>query len=211
MILGSIKNGFPAPITTSPGRNFNSFAKDGGGLEGTASSIINRLSKTISPNDKLSDLVLLWMLEGIRTEGGGVIIRQNMADRASNIGAIITDLQARLPQGRIGIGDMYANIFRYLPLWNLLSIPLSVVRLINPSLYQILLNPQDRVIPDRANPMSPLVQNQVYNYTIDDLNLGNSNIGNIARVGTLLQQDSRYPSRTFQNYVTYMRATGRIP
>ncbi|KAJ9639850.1 hypothetical protein H2201_007373 [Coniosporium apollinis] len=181
------------------------------GLEGIASSIINRLSRTISPNDQLADLVLLWMLDSIRTERGGAIIRQNTAGRASNIDVIISGLQASLPHGRIGTGDMYANIFRYLPLWNLLSIPLSVVWLVNASLYQILLNPQDRVIPDPGNPMSPLVQNEVYDYTIADPNHGNSIIGNTARVGTLPQQDPRYPSRTFQNYATYMVATGRIP
>jgi hypothetical protein len=106
---------------------------------------------------------------------------------------------------------MYANIFQYLTLWNLLSIPLSMVRLANPILYQILLNPQDRVIPDPGNPMSPLVQNQVFNYTIGDPKLGNSIVGNTARVGTLPQLDPRYPLSTFQDCVTYMTATGRIP
>jgi hypothetical protein len=181
------------------------------GLEGVASSIINHLSRTIFPNNKLADLVLLWMLDGIRTEGGGAIIQQNMAGQASNIDAVVTDLRARLPRGHVGTGDVYANIFRYLPLWNLFSIPLFAVWLVNRSLYQILFNPQDRVIPDPGNPMSPLVQNHVYNYTVGDPNLGNITIGNAARVGTLLQQDVRYPSKTFQNYVTYMRTTGRTP
>jgi hypothetical protein len=181
------------------------------GLEGIASSIINYLSRTISPNHQLADLVLLWMLDGVKTEGGGAIIHQNMAGGASTIGEIMNNLQTSLPTDLIGTGDMYADIFRYLPFGNLLSIPRFGVRVANSSLYQILLNPRDRVIPDPGNPMNPLVLNQVYNYTTGDSNLGNSIIGNTARVGTLQQQDRRYPSGTFQNYITYMAATGRPP
>ncbi|KFY20259.1 hypothetical protein V491_03864 [Pseudogymnoascus sp. VKM F-3775] len=181
------------------------------GLEGVLSSIINHLSRTISPNNQLADLVLLWMLDGIITEFGGSIIRYSMEGRARDIHTIINELRTGLPLRRIGTGDMYANIFRYLPLWYLWYIPLFVVRLGNPILYQILLNPQNRVIPDPGNPMSPLVQNEVYNYTIGDPSLENNIIGNTAEIGTPTQQDLRYPSRTFQNYVTYMTATGRLP
>lgn len=80
----------------------------------------------------------------------------------------------------------------------------------NSTLYKVLLNLRDRIIPNLGNPISVLVQNEVYDYTDKDPNLGNSIIGNTARIGTRTQQDPRYPLRTFQNHIAYMRATGRL-
>lgn len=181
------------------------------GFEGIASSILNTFGRTIYPNDQLADLVLLWILEGIKTEGGGAMIQRNWAGTPSNINTVIDDLKTFLPTNHIGVGDIYAKIVRYLPLGNLLYLPISAIRLTNSTLYRVLLNPQDRVIPDPGNPASLLVQNTVYNYTIVDAGLGNSIIGITAHIGTPEGQDKRYPSGTFQNYVSYMKATGRLP
>ena len=181
------------------------------GLEGFISSIINYLSGTVTPNDQLADFVLLWMLSGITSEGGAAIIQYNIEGRVRTINQIMADLRLSLPQRRRGTGDVYGDISHYLPLGKILSMPLRVVWLFNSTLYQILLNPQNRVIPDPGNPPSQLVQNEVYNYTVPNPISGNSIIGDTARVGGLMQQDRRYPSTTFQNYVEYMTATGRLP
>jgi hypothetical protein len=181
------------------------------GLEGIVASILNRLSKTIHPNKQLSDLVLLWMLEAILEEGGGAMIIRDTENREKSIADNIGDLKISCPRARVGTGDVYDKIFQFLPFWNVLFIPLVALRVFNSTLYRVLLGTHDRTIPDVGDPMSPLVVNRVYNYTKGDPNIADTNIGNTARVGDLLQQNSRYPSRTFQNYVTYMIATKREP
>lgn len=201
---------FPGTHYDIARQEFQFFREGRSGLEGIASSILNLFSRTIYPNDQLADLVLSWILEGIRIEGGGDMI-SDQADVNSTIDTVIAQLRTNLPTKKTGVGDIYANIARYLPLGNILFIPITVIRLTKSLLYQILFNLQDRVIPDPGNPGSSLVHNEAYNYTIADNALDNTIIGNSAQVGNLVEQNRRYPSKTYQNYTSYMRAMGREP
>ncbi|KAJ9611431.1 hypothetical protein H2200_004615 [Cladophialophora chaetospira] len=181
------------------------FLREGhAGLEGKVASILNFFSKTIHPNEQLSDLVLLWMLQGIRAEGGGSMIRYDMNTATTDIAHNINDLRNSCAAARTGTGDVYDDIFEFLPLSKLFRLPRWPLRWYNSTLYKALLDTRDRTIPDIGNPISPLVQNQVYDYTVADPDIANSIIGDTAEV-----KPPRYPSKTFQNYLAYMRATGR--
>jgi hypothetical protein len=201
---------FPGTHYDIARQEFQFFREGRAGLEGIVSSILNIFSRTISPNDQLADLVLWWILGAVRTEGGGDMI-SDRDDVNSTIHTVIDRLQTDLPTKKTGVGDIYTNITLYLPLGNILFIPATLIRLTKSLLYQILFNPQDRVIPDPGNPANTLVQNEAYNYTIADCNLNNVTIGDTAQVGTLVKQNERYPSKTYQNYTSYMISMGRQP
>jgi hypothetical protein len=185
------------------------FLREGGSLwERVLFSILNVFSNTVSPNDKLADLVLIWILRGIETEGGGAIIQQDLDGNAREIGAVITWTQNRLLGSSLtGTGDMYDDMLSYLPGGRVLSAPIRWFKHINKTAYSILFNPVDRMIPDPGiNTETAPVWNQVYDYTIADADLGGAVVGDIAGINT-----RRYPSQTFQNYLVYMRAVGRPP
>ncbi|OCK87560.1 uncharacterized protein K441DRAFT_622710 [Cenococcum geophilum 1.58] len=183
------------------------FLREGGNtLEKVLFPILNMISNTVSPNDKLADLVLLWMLQGINREGGGVIIRRNMAGNSRNMTEAITDIQQLFTSQRNGSGDIYSHVLDYLPGGRLFGVLLAWFKNLNKTAYAILFNPVDRVIPDPGvnNAITSPVRNQVYHYTIPDANIGGTVIETSAGV-----QPARYPSRTYQNYLTYMRAVNR--
>ncbi|KAJ9657784.1 hypothetical protein H2198_004091 [Neophaeococcomyces mojaviensis] len=199
---------FPGTHYDLARQEFQCFRERRKGLEGMISFIINKLSYTVFPNNQLADLVLLWMLEKIAFEGGGSIIKQNEKSEAMSIVDIVKVLRASLPEGSTGTGDMYGDIFRYLPLGKIIKFP-RFVQLIKPTLYKAIINPKNRVIPELGNPMNDLVQNEVYNYTVEDSRLGTSIVGITAQVGGRKEQNQRYPSRTFQDHIVYMEGTGR--
>lgn len=71
-------------------------------------------------------------------------------------------------------------------------------------LNKILFEPRDRVIPDPSNYDSTraFVKNEAYDYKIGDPNLEGSIIGTTALC-------TRYKSKTFEDYIGYITATGR--
>ncbi|KAF9344955.1 hypothetical protein BGX26_003705 [Mortierella sp. AD094] len=72
-------------------------------------NLFERLSKVIRPNEVLADLVLKWMLEGIKEHSGDKIIR--------HIGDRIEELVISMADGRnTGSGDVYGNILDYGPM-----------------------------------------------------------------------------------------------
>ncbi|KAM6513679.1 hypothetical protein FALCPG4_016053 [Fusarium falciforme] len=168
----------------------------------------NIFSKTVYPNQKLADLVLLWMLQGINEERGGTIIRQDTAGNHSNIATEIDYIQDHIMTKSNGIGDVYDNILSYFPWGSLLSAAVLWWKNLGQTAYAILFNPVDRVIPDPGigNGNTSPVWNQVYDYTVADNDIGGYIIAAIADV-----QRPRYPSQTYQKYCTYMRAGGRTP
>ncbi|KAK3307251.1 uncharacterized protein B0T15DRAFT_566805 [Chaetomium strumarium] len=174
------------------------FLREGGSLwEKISFPILNPFSKTVSPNDKLADLVLIWMLQGIDMEGGGAIIRKDLDRRDSDIATAITQTRTRLLGGSpIGTGDMYDDILSYLPGGKVLSAPIRWFKNMNETTYAILFKAVERMIPDPGiNTATAPVWNEVYDYTAPDTDL----------------DAGRYPSRTFQNYRAYMRAVNRPP
>lgn len=191
-------------------QEFQWLRERGGLLERFLFPILKILSNTVSPNEQLADLVLLWILEGIRTEGGGDIIQNGMTDHGRNIDGVIHDTKTRMSQsdsGRWGSGDVYKNILNYFPGGKILF-PKAWFKL-NETAYAILFNPVDRMIPDPGlnnGPESP-VYNQVYPYLDPDPEIGQGvSIEDSAGLTT-----ERYPSETYQRYRTRMTAVGRQP
>jgi hypothetical protein len=180
------------------------FLREGGrGLEKFLFPILNKFSNTVSPNEQLADLVLLWMLESIEKVGGGAIIQHDMAGNNRDIARAIADIKAQITSGGWGTGDMYANILSYLPGGKILF-PTAWFENLNETAYAILFKPVDRVIPDPGKPPQTAVYNEVYHYIEPDPNIGDVSIETSAGV-TL----KRYPSLTYQKYCTYMNAVGR--
>lgn len=174
------------------------FLREGGTrLEKIIFPVLNMFSNTVYPNEKLADLVLLWMLQGIQSEGGKII---------PNIAAAIKNIQAGISTNSNGSGDIYDNILGYLPGGRLLSAPVAWWKNLNKTVYAILFKPVDRRIPDPGigNGNMSSVWNQVYHYTKADPNLGGHVIERIAGI-----QSPRYPSQTYQSYLAYMVAIGR--
>ena len=187
------------------------FLREGGNwLEKATFPILNIVSKTVTPNYKLADLVLIWMLEGIDNEGGRIIIQHNSDGTAGNMATAINHSRHQLNTLSVtGTGDVYGEILSYLPGGRLFSKPLCWFKNLNQTAYAILFKPVDRVIPDHgmSNGLGVRpVWNQVYDYTTADASLGGSVIEFIARVGGI-----RYPSQTLQVFRAYMGAVGRSP
>lgn len=192
-------------------QEFQFFREGGSLLERLSFPMLNAFSKTVSPNHKLADLVLIWMLEGIREENGGAIIRFSASGGAlppPAVDAVITSTRQRLlHQSPIGTGDMYEDIASYLPGGRLISAPLQWVRRLDDTAYAVLFKPADRVKPDPGiNNASAAVRNEIYRYDVDNGDLEGNIIQDIAGVGV-----GRYPSQTYQNYIAYMQAVGRPP
>ncbi|KAJ9641138.1 hypothetical protein H2199_005806 [Coniosporium tulheliwenetii] len=175
---------------------------------------INRWGHTVSPNEPLSDLVLLWMLEGIKAEGGKAIITRDMKGKSKDIDTIIRDMRANITGLRTGDGDIYDDIPEYFPLGKLSFIPKIFVWAANKILplssslataNKTFFGTTHRVIPDPGDPDNPgraFVKNEVYDYTTGDRDLNDSVIRDTALC-------TRYKSETFENYTHYMTATGR--
>ncbi|KAK4989234.1 hypothetical protein LTR50_003340 [Elasticomyces elasticus] len=204
------------------GRQQFRFLRQGNNIaERLVFTAVNYLSRTVYPNEQLSDLVLLWMLKAIRAEGGSQLIRRDEEDQARGISTIITHIQTNITRLGTGSGDIYANILSYLPFGKLEFIAGTFVWSVDKlwpvsselqSWHKIFFGTRDRMIPDPGNPNNPLrvlVRNQVYNYTIGDPDLNGRILGDSARVITPQTQRERYPSRTFEDYANYMVATGR--
>ncbi|KAK4032303.1 hypothetical protein C8A01DRAFT_50880 [Parachaetomium inaequale] len=168
--------------------------------------ILNLFSKTVSPNDKLADLVLIWILQGIEREGGGDIIHKDLDGADSDIGAVIAQTQRRLLRiSGLGIGDMYDDILSYIPGGKVLSAPIRWFKNINKTAYAILFKGVERMIPDPGiDTEHAPVWNEVYDYTVPDASLGGAVVEAIAGMDA-----KRYPSRTFQNHLVYMQAVNR--
>lgn len=185
------------------------FLREGGNLlERALFPILNMISSTVSPNDKLADLVLIWMLRGIRTEGGGDIIQYDLDGGRRNVTGAINDTRRQLVmRSPTGTGDIYGDILSTFPGGKLFWGPIRWFKDLNKTAYAVLFNPVDRVIPDhgRSNGSAGPIWNQVYDYTVPDADLNGAVVGDIAEIG------GRYPSETCENFVSYMDAVGRSP
>lgn len=187
-------------------QEFQFLRESGSFLETVLFPILNLFSDTVHPNEKLSDLVLLWMLQGIDDEGGGSIICQDTTGNPSDIGTEVTGIQTFITRQSNGSGDIYGSILRYIPGGKLFSAPVAWWKNLNRTAYAILFEPVDRRIPDPGaeNGSTAPVWNQVYHYVNADPNIGGNVVGRIAGV-----RSPRYPSQTYQNYLAYMAAVRR--
>ena len=181
-------------------------------MERLSFPVLNAFNRTVVSNHQLADLVLIWMLEGIRAENGGAIIRfsangATILPQPAIEAAITSTRHQLLNQRSLGTGDMYNDIVGYLPGGRLISAPLQWIRALDDTAYAVLFKPTDRVKPDPGiNNATAEVRNEIYRYDIDNGDLGRDIIREITRVGPV-----QYPSQTYQNYIAYMQAVGWDP
>lgn len=165
------------------------------GIEWLLSFIPNMFSGTLRPNEVLSDLVLQWMLQGIRT---------TYPDQTSikNIDRHIDELEMSIKtvKNGVGSGDIYENGTAYAPfglILNLFPVPGVVTDTV-----KVLLAIRDRRIPDDKA--------QVYNYHAP-YSADSACIADLAQI-----TPKRYPSKTycaFKEWRAYFRISvpnGRI-
>ncbi|RFU76515.1 hypothetical protein TARUN_5719 [Trichoderma arundinaceum] len=145
-------------------------------------------SRVIEPNEVLSDLVLKWMLESIRTNdpSGQVISTERIQQE-------ITEACRRMVanERQTGDGDVYKNAAEYAPFGSAivgLLTGLFGTRWQTNQLYQLFFAQRDRFIADPDS--------QVYSFmNVDPTIIGaqGQTIQELARVTT-----PRYPSKTYQ-------------
>jgi hypothetical protein len=166
--------------------------------------IPNLLSNTIHPNEVLSDLVLKWMLENIKTEGGSGTDNAVIKDIDGVIEQIKEEIKI-VNNNRVGDGDVYGNLLKYAPFGKLKPLLGSAVWLANKvlpakaeidTLEGILFNLRDRRVPG-PGPVNTSTNNTVYTSWCD-YTVGDPNLDNLAQITT------RYPSKTLQTYLLYM-------
>lgn len=185
------------------------FLREGGStLERLLFPILNIFSNTIRPNQKLADLVLLWILLAMKAEGGGGLIKRSLKGDASSIDLETAHIVDNMTAHDNGSGDEYDHILDYLPGGKILSLPIAWWKKINATTYAALFNTVDRFIPDPGldNGSSSAVWNTVYDFNSPDPAL---NKVTIAEAAGLTPQ--RYPSRALTRYLGYMAAVGRNP
>ncbi|KAH7007929.1 uncharacterized protein B0I36DRAFT_343045 [Microdochium trichocladiopsis] len=191
-------------------QEFQFFREGGSWLEAISFPVLNLFSKTVTPNHKLADMVLIWMLKGIRAEGGGDIIGSNTNGPVPLIPiqtAIDNTIQRLINQSPTGTGDMYADIVSYLPGGRFFSPLVNWLGRLDETPYAILFKPVERMIPDHGmNSIAGApIWNQVYDYDAPDTSLpGHPILRAIADIDV-----GRYPSRTLEKFVAYMNGVGR--
>ncbi|KAK3311578.1 uncharacterized protein B0T15DRAFT_549225 [Chaetomium strumarium] len=87
------------------------------------SRVLNYFAGTVEPNDVLSDLALRWMLESIRDKDPGRMVIRDIDQH-------IYDVNDRLRQQgqNVGSGDVYEDLFRYLPFGNFYNLSIKDAR-----------------------------------------------------------------------------------
>lgn len=79
-------------------------------IEGVVGALPDLLSRTIFPNEVLSDCVLRWLLEGVRESFGDTLV----PDVDARIGGLDERIAHPSP-GTTGSGDIYGNVLNYAP------------------------------------------------------------------------------------------------
>lgn len=149
------------------------------GLERWLSFIPNALSKTLEPNEVLSDLVLQWMLLAIQREFPDQTAIQDIDEGIASL-----DEEIRAVNKGVGSGDVYSNSAEYAPFGKILGMfrtPLIVTNTV-----KVLLAIRDRRIPDDKAIIYPYEK---------PYGRGAQPISELAEI-----THERYPSRTFQSF-----------
>lgn len=189
-------------------QEFQFLREEGSLWERVLFRIFEFFTDTIHPNMVISDLVLLWMLQSIEEVEQGALVTENMNGVAASLAGAISHIQGRISMSSTGSGDIYENLLSYVPGGKIFLTPLGLWRKLNKSAYEILFKTVDRVIPDPGihNDIDSASLNEVYNYKVTDPNIRGEEIRTLAGV-----QDSRYPSRTYEEFRIYERTLGLQP
>jgi hypothetical protein len=159
----------------------------GGGQLERLSARWNWANKVIEPNEVLSDLVLKWILEAVKTnDPNGQVISTPKVDE------IMAANQRMVSQNRqLGDGDVYQNIVAYFPFGTAILKLLTALygtRWQTNQIYQLLFALRDRLVAD--------LDSRVYNYMVVDNSIPGSEGLTIHELAGINR--SRYPSQTYQ-------------
>lgn len=176
----------------------------------------NLLSKTIWPNEVLADLVLRWLLCGVRDTSTSGTENAIFTDIQGKIDKL-TEKMAKPPRGSTGSGDVYTDLITSAgplghitgPLQQLISIPFKVLDYVFPrfgtdvvdllgvkTVIRALTGLRDRRVPRATS------RESVYAYhdTEDVLDAQGRVTGRFSVAHNAEMGKSRYPSRTFEAF-----------
>ncbi|KAH7397365.1 hypothetical protein BKA66DRAFT_437930 [Pyrenochaeta sp. MPI-SDFR-AT-0127] len=197
----------------------------GNWIEGLLGWLPDLLSKTIYPNEVLSDCVLRWLLEGIQEADAN---SQNPV--IANVGVHIQKLSERMggPGAKnTGSGDIYGDVINYAPagiIWGSIQRTFRfVTSLLNRLIPQlgdnikdllgiktivgILTATADRRIPGVAGDVYPYMQQE--NVQVNGKDMAFSVEGQAKMIGTNEWKKERYPSRTYESFLLWRRVFGK--
>ncbi|KAI5458314.1 hypothetical protein BGZ63DRAFT_493460 [Mariannaea sp. PMI_226] len=163
----------------------------GGGIIERLLARSNLASKVIRPNEVLSDLVLLWILEVIleHDSSGQVIPRLRLKGE-------ISEAKSRIASGeRTGDGDVYNNILAYAPFGSLLVQSLTFLygtRWQTNQIYQLLFALRDRLVVD--------LDSQVYDFTRVDASISPPETDGLSISQLAAITKARYPSQAYEGW-----------
>jgi uncharacterized protein (DUF2235 family) len=191
-------------------------------IEKVLGALPDRLSRTIYPNQVLSDLVLRWILQSVQT------VSKTSTPIIPDVEGRIRDINARLaspPKGSTGSGDIYGNALDYGPAGTIFSalqkFGTKTIALLNMVWPQLGDNIQDLLgiktilriltaVRDRRIPGDDAV---VYNYKVEKVPVKGVAEANTIEVQAKIAgkgEDGmeRYPSRTFESHEVWERIFG---
>jgi hypothetical protein len=191
-------------------------------LEGVLGFLPDLLSRTIFPNEVLSDCVLRWLLQGIQEVGQGAVI--------SDVDERIKVLDARIanPSPKsTGSGEIYGDVLNYAPGGIILGSIQRVSRFFTSLLNNILPRLGDNIqqllgiktvigiLTATADRRIPGTEADVFSYTQEQFVEVNGNeipvvVANQAKMkGQNEWGKPRYVSRTYENFVLWRQVFGK--
>jgi hypothetical protein len=198
---------------------FSFFRHSGNVVEQTLFRIPSLLTKSVSPNEVCADLVLLYLLEGIKTEDGLKTLIPNLYDDQTGEIALIKYRLRKTENPDVGTGDVYGKMPEFGPggiisaaFNQVVNTTIKIADFLTPTLKlgtavqdmlgvktitDILLATRDRRIPNT---------NALY----VDLAAGNKVLGGDSVRSKAGLTAKRYPSRTYENFLSYLYAVGLI-
>jgi hypothetical protein len=191
-------------------------------IEGVLGFLPDLLSRTIFPNEVLSDCVLRWILQGMQEVGNDTVI----PDIDERIELLDTRIANPAPNST-GSGDIYGDVLNYAPGGIILgsiqrisrfftSLLNSVLPRLGDNIQQllgiktvigILTATADRRIPGTEADVFPYTQKQPVQ--LDDGEVQVNVAKNAQMEGKNEWGKERYKSRTWENYVLWREVFGR--
>jgi hypothetical protein len=190
-------------------------------LEGLIGLLPDLLSRTIYPNEVLSDCVLRFLLHGIRDHGNGTLI-PDIADRI----AILDERIAHPAPHTTGSGDIYGDVLNYAPAGILLGafqrVAHGFTSILNTILPRLGDNVKDLlgiktiigILTATADRRIPGTHADVFAYTQEQDVVVNGVEESVVVANTARMQGvnewgkERYVSRTFEGYLLWKRVFG---
>jgi hypothetical protein len=191
-------------------------------LEGVLGFLPDLLSRTIFPNEVLSDCVLRWLLQGIQEVGEGAVI-PDVDERIKVLDARIANPSPK----STGSGEIYGDVMNYAPGGIILGSIQRVSRFFTSLLNNILPRLGDNIqqllgiktvigiLTATADRRIPGTEADVYSYTQEQLVEVNGNeipvvVANQAKMkGQNEWGKPRYVSRTYENFVLWRQVFGK--